>query len=539
MPRYFEDLRTTLVEYRAAAPLVRQRLLTNAKELVEQLPPTTVNSKEEAIRVYQTMARTTALIKHAHALGRTSKTIPISVEPHSLITYEGIFLDNQGRASFVIEDSPEGSAIIEKKAILEALLDDYLREQHASLYETASNHFNKINMNDFRATLTACIQPDQFNSLPKQFREQFYAIIAGSFTQSLMLKKLIEHIKDSTGKLQGDKPLKLKLLMELRCLIQQRTFKPTTLYSEAISFIENNSQIITIDNLNDAQMDNSRAITHGLFIDKASLSDWFSKKSIQETPLKVAERYKAPAPALYPFEALVSYPEHSTSRLLLLTAIQIERLNAPTLDWKRVFNQDAMAERYNALRILLIQDSSKTLTIERTTSQKRASDLQQLINDLRGLLLDDYLNKELKDLLQSLIVEVEKDAVSAPTDETLLTALKLTEKMFNKKTPFTSEDNRAYEEHATRMKGHASPQLRLIAGILLVLGTAALALGLVSIISPTITVISTGTLLAASTFCFFKSQATGSSKAMHELGRAKSTFDRADEIEPSDKSKPF
>lgn len=190
---------------------------------------------------------------------------------------------------------PGGANALEKAAKLEQLLDEkrhqmldeYLEEENANLFNTAANTYNEIEDQDhFKTTLMESFSKKEFLALPNylEFKTGFIQILNRDAvrTNAQILAEVVAYIETyvKTGD-EKEQSAQRKLINTLRATVQVETFKLHGVYEEAFQFVKAHSQLVVdVDQVNDVRRAGGHQ-TASTFLMDEPLENFFATKGIQ------------------------------------------------------------------------------------------------------------------------------------------------------------------------------------------------------------------------------------------------------------------
>lgn len=190
---------------------------------------------------------------------------------------------------------PEGASAEEKASHLARLLDEkrlqmldeYLEEENANLFQTAATVYNQIaDQSAFTARLVASFSKAEFQALPNfdAFRDGFMGILSNVDVHSNaellanVIKYIESYVKTGDEKAQS---AQTKLINTLRATVQVETFKLHPMYAEAFQFVKDHSHLLVeVDQVNDVRRAGGHQTATTFLMDEP-LENFFAGKGIQ------------------------------------------------------------------------------------------------------------------------------------------------------------------------------------------------------------------------------------------------------------------
>lgn len=307
---------------------------------------------------------------------------------------------------------PKGASAEDKAAQLEALLDEkrhqmldeYLEEENANLFNTAAKFYNEIlDQNQFKARLVESFSKKEFAALPdfEAFKIGFLQIIGSpdAHSNAELLAKVVAYIETyiKTGD-DKQQSAQRKLINTLRATVQVETFKLHPIYEKAFQFVKDHSQqVVEIDQVNDVRRGGGHQ-TASTFLMNEPLEHFFAAKDIQgQVPGDDMTDGKYQRFTL--LKLLSNFNKVRFSHIMTVLAGQEAIFDQ--LDFEQMWSN----EDYSAAK--------KALTKGAYAAQADMINSHATLNDLRILIMEKFgLSKCIQDLLSNVDNIIRSEMVS-------------------------------------------------------------------------------------------------------------------------------
>lgn len=160
------------------------------------------------------------------------------------------------------------------------MLEEHLEEEHANLYMTATPYFNAVDRDAFITCLREVLESKKASMAETLYTELLAELAKTELNNGEKLSRQVQHIDQQLGAdadiLFGSDDM--RSLHELRAALQVETFKLTTLYQEAVAYIEANTTQVDIEQFCDTRACGGRQLSHCFLMTGESLDSWFQTK---------------------------------------------------------------------------------------------------------------------------------------------------------------------------------------------------------------------------------------------------------------------
>ncbi|KTC80319.1 hypothetical protein Lche_2339 [Legionella cherrii] len=305
---------------------------------------------------------------------------PIQIQMGSSLKNEAvdrIHVDAQGRIRFAKHHGyyllPGGGMIELSNAAKmddweQKMLEEHLEEEHANLYLKAAELYDRLTPDDFNAALTKVFSSKQTQSLSPELCSwlqdqmvtkgknsvRLHNIVVELDNQMEAMKKEAHTSRNKTAENQVKQQNRLKSLMELRAMVQVKTFELSPLFTEALEYIKKNSICVDIQQYLDTRVLGGSQISHSFILRGKPLEDWFAAKFKGFDGECGDDLSGSEIERLTLFEALSKFRKIKFSHLLIGLAAYQEGLDKGTLLVENIWNE---TQFINTRKMILIESA--------------------------------------------------------------------------------------------------------------------------------------------------------------------------------------
>jgi hypothetical protein len=276
-------------------------------------------------------------------------------------------------------------------ALMHKMLEEHLEEEHANLYVKAASLYNELPQDRFNQGLADALNSKQAQA--STIKDNLLDVLNAEGSNAEHLRRIIELID---GKLENESNSEVKkALVELRAIVQVRTFSLTPLFAEAFQHIKANTKLVDIQQYLDTRAAGGSQMSH-TFIMTKPLEEWFKSK-FDGVDIEFGDDISgSEIERLTLLQAIAQFRQVKFSHLLIGLAAYKEAFANNTLDLKKVWDDQqykAACEAIGSEAIKLLKPALELNELAQTQLVETLSALpdakRQLILELYHQLLDD------------------------------------------------------------------------------------------------------------------------------------------------------